>query len=142
MNKLAPLMLAVSLAFAGSAVAQDDPTTVTLQSQGEVMVSADGGEFVTAQPGAQLQPGARVMVSEGASVQLMYPNACQMPLTSPGVYTITAVCTPAVATGAAAAAAATDWAALGILAGTVAVGAAGLDSMDETEAAEPPPVSR
>lgn len=135
--KKAPVILALALlALASPAMAQDQ-ASITLQAQGNVMVSS-GGEFVTAATGTQLEPGYRLMVSEGAVARVIYQNNCDVTYDDAGVYSIQRTCRPAaVVTNG------TDWGAAGIIAGTAVVGAAILNSMDETEQSpDAPPISR
>lgn len=143
MNKIQVLVFAVSAVFSASAFAQEAAPTLNVE-QGTVMTST-GGEFVSAASGKMLAAGERVMVGEGASASVVYANGCSYEYTSPGVYAVAAACTGGGAgqEGTAAAAGATDWAAVGIIAGTVAVGAVALDQMDDDDDNEPtPPVSR
>lgn len=134
--KTAPVILAAAmLLLAMPAMAQDQ--TITLQAQGNVMVS-EGGEFATAATGTQLEAGNRLMLAEGASARVIYANGCDVTYEEAGVYSIQSNCTPVavVATG-------TDWGAAGIITATAVVGAALLNSMDETEQSpDAPPVSR
>ncbi|TAK39890.1 MAG: hypothetical protein EPO30_01655 [Lysobacteraceae bacterium] len=63
--------------------------TATLTFNGTVMTSS-GGEFVAAASGQQVAYGTRVMVSEGSTATLTYPNGAVVNLTQPGVYTVSA----------------------------------------------------
>lgn len=139
---------------AAPAFAQEQAATATLRVEaGSVMVS-NGGEFVTATSGTQVPVGARVMLAEGSRATLVYPGGCSQPLTSAGVFGVPATCVAAAGSSGATAAtsptagtatataAGVDVAGLGIVAGVAAAGAVGLDSMDEVEYEEPPPVSR
>lgn len=155
--------LAVALAIAPTAALAQDPATDTAigltVENGSVLVST-GGEFVQATPGQVLQPGQRVLVAEGASASLDYSGGCQTPLAQPGVYTVSASCSPAgtnpaesgtsTATGTASGAGAgTGGAAIGT--GTVVAGVvggvaviaavAGGGGSDDPPPPPPPPVS-
>ena len=83
--------------------------------------------------GDAVRAGDRVMLLEGSAVTLNFRNGCALNLNKPGVYTVPAVCTPGVA------AQGVDWTGAAIIAGGVAVVAAGLASMDEVPG---PPESR
>ncbi len=139
MIKTAPVILAAAmLVLAMPAVAQDQDTNITLQSQGNVMVS-EGGEFESAATGRQLEAGNRLMLAEGARARVIYENNCDVTYEEPGVYTIDSNCTPvAVLTSG------TNWGAAGVIAGTAVVGAALLNNMDDASVpdAPAPPVSR
>ena len=140
------LLIGIAAALcAAPAFAQQEAATATLRvDAGSVMVS-NGGEFVSATSGTQVPTGARVMLAEGSRATLVYPGGCTQPLTSAGVFGVPATCVVAAgSSGAATAATATgvDVAGLGIVAGVAAAGAVGLDSMDDVEYEEPPPVSR
>ena len=63
--------------------------TATLTFNGTVMTSS-GGEFVAASSGQQVAYGTRVMVSEGSTATLTYPDGAVVNLTQPGVYTVSA----------------------------------------------------
>lgn len=152
-----PRILIIGIAAAlcaAPAFAQQEAATATLRvDAGSVMVS-NGGEFVSATSGTQVPTGSRVMLAEGSRATLIYPGGCSQPLTSAGVFGVPVTCVAAAgssgattATGttgttAAGTAAGVDVAGLGIVAGVAAAGAVGLDSMDEVEYEEPPPVSR
>ena len=141
---------AIAFAALAPAHAQDAPPTIRVDS-GTVMPS-DGGEFVSAASGSQVTPGRRVMLAEGSSAALGYPNGCTATISAAGVHAVPAVCQAGAAQAGAGqsavgagTAAGGDWASAGwLFLGTAAVGA-GLASMD-TEPAPPeyipPPVSR
>src|SRR5690606_33066295 len=59
----------------------------TLQVNGTVMTST-GGEFVPASDGQAIAEGTRLMVSEGSSASITFPNGAVVNFTEPGVYTI------------------------------------------------------
>ena len=143
MKKRHTLLIALAAAFcAGPAFAQDGGSATLRVDAGSAMVS-NGGEFVSAPSGTQVQAGSRVMLAEGSRATLVYPNGCSQPLSSAGVFGVPVNCVAAAgSTGTAAAAAGTDLAGLGIVAGVAAAGAVGLNSMDDVEYQEPPPVSR
>ena len=135
MMKTAPVILAAAmLLVATPALAQDDQS-ITLQAQGNVMVS-DGGEFETAVTGSQVEAGNRLMLAEGSSARVIYDNNCDVTYDTPGVYSISSNCTPVARVSTD-----TDWGAAGIITGTALVGAALLNNMDETEPGTPPPAS-
>lgn len=149
MNTFKLLAVAASAAmFAAPAFAQDVVAPTLSVEQGSVMTST-GGEFVTAPSGKLLAPGERVMVGEGASASVVYSNGCAYEYSEPGVYSVPATCTGGAAQrGNAAGVAGTDLAAVGIIAGTVALGAVALDQGRESSdfpaspPDAPPPVSR
>ena len=133
MIKFTVLVVATSLALAVSsaAIAADQPTASLRVDRGSVMVS-QGGEFATASSGQALVVGERLMVSENSTATVIYDNDCKREYNAPGVYVIDATCVKAAAVG-------TDWAGAAKVAGGVAVGAALLNGMEQTDA---PPVSR
>ena len=133
--KTAPVVLAAALLLMAMPVMAQD-STITLQAQGNVMLS-EGGEFATAATGTKLEAGDRLMLAEGARARVIYENGCDVTYEEAGVYSIQSNCTPvAVVAGG------TNWAAAGIITGTAVVGAALLNSMDETESSPAPPASR
>lgn len=136
MTKFGTALVASALALAmAPAFAQDAPPTLRIDS-GSVMTSS-GGEFQTASSGTMLTPGERLMLAENSSATLVYPNGCTIQYTAPGVYPVESDCTPRAGrmTGQ------TDWMAVGIVGGAVALGALGLSQMDEVDFVPPPPVS-
>lgn len=151
--------LAVALAIAPLAAFAQDPATETVigltVENGSVLVST-GGEFVQAAPGQVLQPGQRVLVAEGASASLDYSGGCQTPLAQPGVYTVSASCSPtgtnpaesgtstASGTGAGTGGAAvgTGTVVAGVVGGVAVIAAvAGGGGSDDPPPPPPPPVS-
>ncbi|UWX04057.1 hypothetical protein H1235_00665 [Pseudoxanthomonas sp. NC8] len=93
---------------------------------------SSGGEFAGTATGQALNAGERLMLTEGSSAVVRYGNGCSLSFTKPGVYTVPATC--AVPSNS------TDWASAGLIAGGVAVVAAGLNSMADD--GESPPESR
>src|SRR5690606_3828121 len=89
----ATLLAVMSLlpAFAQEAVG-------TLQVNGTVMTST-GGEFVPASDGQAIAEGTRLMVSEGSSASITFPNGAVVNFTEPGVYTINMPAAGALAAG-------------------------------------------
>lgn len=138
MRKIGTALIASVLSLAmAPAFAQDAPR---LSFSGDVMVSS-GGEFVSAANGQVVMPGQTFMVERGSAATLSYPGNCAMSYNVPGTYRVPDVCNPAMSHRAADRAVyATDWVAVGIVAGTVAAVAAGLAAMDDVDA-EPPPLS-
>ena len=134
MNQFASLLVVASLALAASsaAVAAEQDSVTLRVDRGSVMAS-QGGEFATANSGQVLVVGERLMVSENSSATVVYGNDCKREYTAPGVYVIDATCVKAAATGG------TDWVGAAKIVGGVAVGAALLNGMEQTDA---PPVSR
>lgn len=134
MTKLASLIIAASVALTASATASAaDPAAILSVDSGSIMTS-EGGEFTSARTGAALVEGERLMVTEGASATVRYPNGCVREYTVPGVYVVQATCSMAAGT-----ATGTDWGSVAVVAGGVAVGAALLENMDQVDA---PPISR
>jgi hypothetical protein len=133
-KSLTALVFASTLAFGGLALAQE-PTAAIGNQVGQVTVSTGGGDFRSAASGQALKPGDRVMLVDGSAVTLNFPNGCSMNFNKPGVYTVPAVCTAGVA------ATGVDWTGAAIIAGTAAVVAAGLNSMDEERGPDCVPVS-
>lgn len=135
--KTSPLIIAAAvLVMAMPAFAQG--TSITLQAQGNVMVSTDG-DFVTAPTGTNLEAGNRVMLADGASARVVYDNGCDVAFEEAGVYTIDANCTPAAYANSNTG---TDWRSAGLITAGAVVGAALLDNMDETSEGSAPPASR
>lgn len=131
-KSLTALAFATTLALGGQAFAQEQGAAVGAQV-GQVTVSSGGSDFRTVSTGQPVRAGDRVMLLEGSAVTLNFRNGCALNLNKPGVYTVPAVCTPGVA------AQGVDWTGAAIIAGGVAVVAAGLASMDEVPG---PPESR
>lgn len=95
---LAALVLATSAVQAQDAAAAAEPLSIALGVDGGNVLVSTGGEFAQVASGHALNPGDRVLVSEGGSATLTYGNGCQKLLGQPGVYTISAECAVA-ATG-------------------------------------------
>ena len=144
MNNTRTLIAAAlaTLLFAAPAFAQEGGATLRVDI-GSAMVST-GGEFVTAPSGSQLAPGSRVMLTEGNQATLVYANGCTQPLTAAGVHSVPATCVVSASTGGSGAAGATgvDLGGAAIISGIAVAGAAALNSMDDQDYVEPPPVSR
>ena len=133
MTRFASVFAVASLAvFASSAASAAEQAATLRVDRGSVMAS-QGGEFATANSGQVLVVGERRMVSENSSATVVYGNDCKREYTAPGVYVIDATCVKAAATGG------TDWVGAAKIVGGVAVGAALLNGMEQTDA---PPVSR
>ena len=141
MNRILELMALAAFALAATTVqAQDSsassaaPDIVLGIEEGTVLVSS-GDEFTQAASGQAVEPGQRVLISEGASATLTYDNGCLKLLSTPGVYTVNADCETA---GAVA-----GRSSVGVIAGVVggvaviAAAAGGGGGSDP-----PPPVSR
>ena len=95
-------------------------TAATLSGvQGQVLVNQGNG-FVQAQPGMTISPGDTVMVSEGATAQVTYPNGVVANVPPGGLFTVPTV--PPAAPAAAAAAGGTGLGA-GLTTGIVVAGA-------------------
>lgn len=141
--KLSSPLLATAIAFASfspAVFAQEEGVTLRVTS-GSAMTS-QGGDFVTAASGTMLEPGSRVMLAENSTATLVYSNGCTQPLTAAGVYGVPATCVPT-ATARGATATGVDVKGALIVAGTGAIVAAGLASMDDVDARPPPaPISR
>ncbi|HRP87580.1 MAG TPA: hypothetical protein PLS34_08675 [Gammaproteobacteria bacterium] len=88
---LASLPLTVAAQAADPAPAA--PIALEIET-GSVLVST-GGEFGPAAAGQGLQPGHRVLVGEGASAVLRYPDGCTFALREPGVHPVASQCQPA-----------------------------------------------
>jgi hypothetical protein len=134
-------ILAASLAFAStSAIAQDAAADqiVLRVEQGQVMTS-QGGEFVPAQTGTVLQPGDRIMVTEGSGASVFYDDACVGDYSQPGVHVIARRCDAAA--GTASSGGVSTGATVGLVAAgvaVVAVAAGGGGGSDDPS----PPISR
>lgn len=132
MTRFASVFAVASLAvFASSAASAAEQAATLRVDRGSVMTS-QGGEFATANSGQVLVAGERLMVGENATATVIYDNDCKREYNAPGVYVIDATCVKAAALG-------TDWVGAAKVAGGVAVGAALLNSMEQTDG---PPVSR
>jgi len=131
MNKSASLLFAASILFLAipAAAADQDPAATLRVDQGSVMTS-QGGEFATAQSGQGVVAGERLMLAEDSVATLAYADGCQRQFSAPGVYVVEAECRKDTAVA---------WGDAAKVAGGVAIGAAVLANMDETD---PPPVSR
>ena len=140
MSKFVSLVAAATFALTASAVASAADNTTLRVDSGSVMTS-QGGEFAAAQSGQTVVDGERLMVTEGSAATVL-SDECRKEYTKPGVYVIG--CDRNVAayggSGSNSGAAGTNWAAAGMIAAGVAVGAAALANMDEVEG--PRPASR
>ena len=141
MNGLTRLLAIATLAslpltVAAQATDAAPAASITLEIEtGSVLVST-GGEFGPAGTGQAMQPGHRVLVGDGASAILRYPDDCAVALRQPGVHQVASQCRPArapmAASGSTIAMVGAGVLALGALAG----GGGGSDS------SPPPPISR
>lgn len=129
MTKPVSLLLAASFLFLAMPATAADPAATLRVDQGSVMTS-QGGEFATARSGQGVVAGERLMLAEDSTATLAYANGCQREYSAPGVYVVEAECRKA---------APVAWGDAAKVAGGVAIGAAVLANMDETD---PPPVSR
>ena len=132
------LLVILALAIFFPAAAQT--MTATLRVQGNVMV-ATGGDF---QPAADNQPvlvGQRILVAENASATIRYGSDCSRSYNDPGVYTIEpGICRDnkdrqdqqdTATEGDVAGAGGSTFTTLGIILGTVIVGAETIKRQDE-----------
>lgn len=138
------LAVALALGLPAVALAQAAEPVASLQVEsGSIQVSGPDGQFVPAQSGVQLAPGNRVLVPSGASATVAYPGGCNVTLNTPGVHTILAACTPApINTASGATGTVGAGGAVGIVATTVALTAAGMDEGLGESDDERPPISR
>lgn len=161
MRNLAPALLLACL-LPAVALAQEtapEPSVVLRVEQGPVLVSEQGGEFISLEIDVSLRPEDRVLVPEGSVASLDYGDGCVVSLVT-GAYPVAASCPltpvqapataagPAPAPGAPEAAAAAGGAStgmiLGIVGGVAAIAAiaGGGGSSDSPPPQPPPPVSR
>ncbi|KAF1687187.1 hypothetical protein B1992_04145 [Pseudoxanthomonas broegbernensis] len=133
---------ALTTAAAQEGVAAQEPVATLQVTSGSVQASGLDGEFIPAQSGVQLAPGNRVLVPSGGSATVIYPNGCQVNLTTPGVHTVTPTCTPALARTTTGGSTVSGGAAVGIIAGGVALTALTMEETLGDEDDERPPVSR
>lgn len=135
-------VLAASLAFVSAGAAAQEPVAaeqiVLRVEQGQVMTS-QGGEFVPAETGTVLQPGDRIMVTEGSGASVFYDDACVGDYSQPGVHTIARRCDAPVASSASGISPA---ATVGLVAVGVAVAAAAIGGGGGSDNDPSPPVSR
>lgn len=151
--------LALACALPATTLAQEpaaaEPSVVLRVEQGPVLVSEQGGEFISLEIDVSLRPEDRVLVPEGSVASLDYGDGCVVSLVT-GAYPVAASCpltpvqAPATAAGpapasdapeaAAAAGGASTGVILGIAGGVAAIAAiaGGGGSSDPP----PPPVSR
>jgi hypothetical protein len=124
MIKFATILIAAA-AFSSPAVAQNSNITLRVDS-GSIMTS-NGGEYASANTGAPLTVGEKVMVNAGSSATLIYDSGCSVSYNAPGVYNVPSECHKAA------------WASTGhsngmnaaIIAGTALVGAVIINSMKD-----------
>lgn len=85
MKKLAPLVLAAAVAFAASAAHAQDATGSVSSVQGNVMISQNGGEYVSAGNGTSLGEGSTLTVgTEGSAMVMVNDQTLSL---GPGTYT-------------------------------------------------------
>jgi hypothetical protein len=132
-NKILGCLAAAGMAwFARDASAQGEAVATLQVDKGVVMVST-GGDYVSAPSGLPLASGTRVMITDGAAT-VRYGNGCTRTLSTPGVYTVNAVCDPAAAGG---------WSTPGVVAAVVAGAVAtGVVVHNITHDEHPRPISR
>jgi len=137
MKKLTTTLLATLLMAAVAPVYAEDATATLRVDRGTVMVSVDGGDFVSANSGRIVATGQRLMVAENSAATVIYEDDCDPEYTDPGVYVIQPDCKAAVVWG-------TDWRAVGIIAGTGVIGAILLAADGDGAPPRPPsaPISR
>jgi hypothetical protein len=85
MKKLAPLVLAVAVAFAASAAYAQDATGSVSSVQGNVMVSQNGGDYVSASSGTSIGEGSTLTVGTEGSATVVVDG--QTLALGPGTYT-------------------------------------------------------
>ncbi len=144
MNKT-QFFAAVLCVAAAPAVAQNQGAPTLQVTAGSAMVS-QGGEFAPVASGALVPAGTRVMLVEGSSATLMYPNGCAQSLNSAGVYSVPASCIAAAnGSGGAGGRRDVDWGAVAIIGGGVAA-IAGIAEATMNDSPKrpppPPPISR
>ena len=147
MNKLASILTVSALAL-GAYVpvhAQEaaEPVATLQLEQGTVMRS-EGGEFISANSGARMADGERLMVTENSSAKLTYDTGCMQVYAEAGVYVVSSAdCVPG-----AYAATSTGGVSNSTVATAVAVGFVlvpiidTLDDDSQDPAPEPPPISQ
>ena len=140
MRKIATALIASALSFAmAPAFAQDDDAP-RMTTTGNVMVSS-GGEYVSAVDGQIVIPGQSFMVESGSAATITYDDDCVMSYVHPGTYTVQEDCDPAAVAYIPAGSTGLmtgNVAAIGIVAGVVALSAAGLEAMGEDGDTVPP----
>lgn len=130
-------LLASSAAAAQDSAAVEPAPRITLGIESGPVLVSTGAEFVQAQPGQVVEPGNRVLVSEGGSATLGYDGACQVALRQVGIYTVSSSCAGATRTGP------RTGTIVGIAAGVAAIAAAaGGGGGGDRQPPRPPPVSR
>lgn len=142
MNAMIRTLLAAALlataAFA-PAMAQD-PVTDTVGTlhvnSGQIMVSTNGGDFVTVGGDTAIHVGDRIQVGASSDANLTYNNGYVLHYVSPGVYEVQmAPAGTAVAGGAATAGSVAATSA--VVLGVAALAAAGLDQEDNVPPIDP-----
>lgn len=142
MNAMIRTLLAAALlatAALSPAMAQD-PATDTVGTlhvnSGQIMVSTNGGDFVTVSGDTAIHVGDRIQVGTSSDANLTYNNGYVLHYVSPGVYEVQmAPVGTAVAGGAATAGSVVTTSA--IVLGVAALAAAGLDQEDNVPPIDP-----
>lgn len=142
MNKTHLIALA-ALVFAAPAYAQEE--IASLQVEAGTIMTSEGGEFQTATTGETVAAGERVMVAENSSVLVRYGRDCIIRFAVPGVHVVPSSCVPGVAGAMSSGTVATggtfagSGAAIGIVAGVVALSAVAMESAGDGDPV--PPIS-
>lgn len=142
MNAMIRTLLAAAL-FATAAFAPvmaQDPATDTVGTlhvnSGQIMVSTNGGDFVTVSADTAIHVGDRIQVGASSDANLTYNNGYVLHYVSPGVYEVQmAPAGTAVAGGAATGG--SVMATSAIVLGVTALAAAGLDQEDNVPPVQP-----
>jgi len=92
MSKLAAVLLAVAVAFAGPVLAQDQNPAITLRVDAGTVLTSTGGDFSSATTGKPLAVGEKVMVNENSRSAAVYGSDCDIKFDKPGVYGVPSEC--------------------------------------------------
>ncbi len=112
-------------------------TVAKVQTDGGViMISSDGGEYLTADPEQRVKSTARLMVSKESSATVVYDDGCEQKYDQPGIYEISENCVlPVAAVGGGPSKA--------LIVGGILLGGAALYAIiDDYNDRDRPPVSR
>ncbi|QNN69247.1 hypothetical protein [Thermomonas carbonis] len=94
MSKLAAALIAVTVAFAAPAFAQDQIQAITLRIDAGTALTSTGGDFTSATTGQPLAVGEKVMINEKSASTAIYDSGCEVKFDKPGVYEVPSDCKP------------------------------------------------
>lgn len=92
MSKLAAVLIAVTVAFAGPVFAQEQDQSITLRVDTGTALTSTGSDFASATTGKPLVVGEKVLINENSASTAVYSDGCEIKFDKPGVYEVPSEC--------------------------------------------------